>query len=245
MLLLNVFAAFCAAENTDEKNPPPPGVVDPFSGVGVNGADMILDNLLGPKVPDPDLILRCDIMFPDGEVTTFEFVLIGSGIDRSLLGGNRGEPESVGVGGVLTMIGAGLSAAGGVSGTALVSIVCSFPVLGLSGDDALEFSSVDVCLSGKIDPILDATLLLLPSVPAAFSFTAKTPLAFRSGLVFGLPLPLLGVKACFNLPTGEGDRFSEPFVGGRRVLSESDGAEAEATTTSVDLGKVEARGVAN
>lgn len=170
--------------------------------------------------------------------------MISSGFDLSLFEGNRGELESVGVGGVLTIIGAGLSVDGGVRGAALVSIVCSLPVLGLSGDDALEFGSEDVCLSGKIDPILDATLLRLPSVPAAFSFTVTTPLAFRSGLVFGLPPPLLGVKACFNLPTGEGDLFSEPFVvGGRRELSRSDGAEAEAATASVGLGKVEARGV--
>jgi hypothetical protein len=58
MLLLNVFAAFCAAEKTVEKKPPEPGVVEPFSGVGVKGADVILDNLLGPRVADPDRILR-------------------------------------------------------------------------------------------------------------------------------------------------------------------------------------------
>lgn len=41
ILLLNVFAAFCAAEKTDEKNPdwPWPGATAPFSGDGVNGAD--------------------------------------------------------------------------------------------------------------------------------------------------------------------------------------------------------------
>lgn len=58
MLLLKVFAAFCAAENTVEKKPPDPGVIEPFSGVGVKGADVILDNLLGPRVADPDRILR-------------------------------------------------------------------------------------------------------------------------------------------------------------------------------------------
>lgn len=69
MLLLKVLAAFCAAEKTEEKKPLP-GVVEPFSGVGVNGADIMLESLLGPKVPDPDRTLRCDIMFPEGEVTT-------------------------------------------------------------------------------------------------------------------------------------------------------------------------------
>jgi hypothetical protein len=58
MLLLKVFAAFCAAVKTVEKKPPDPGVVEPFSGVGVKGADVIFDSLLGPKVPDPERILR-------------------------------------------------------------------------------------------------------------------------------------------------------------------------------------------
>jgi len=58
ILLVRVLAAFCAAEKTDEKKPLDEGVVVPFSGVGVNGADIMLDNLLGPKVPDPDLTLR-------------------------------------------------------------------------------------------------------------------------------------------------------------------------------------------
>jgi hypothetical protein len=246
MLLLSVLAAFCAAENTEEKNPPPPGVVEPFSGVGVKGADIIFDNLLGPKVPDPDLILLCDIMFPDGEVTTFEVIIIGSGTVLSLPVGKRGELESVGVGGVLTIMGAGLSEEGGVRGTALVSINCNFPVFGLSGEDAFEVDSEDACLSGKIEPILEATLPRLASAPATLSFAGvvtATPLAFRSGLVLGLPPPLRGVKACFSLPTGEGDLFSEPFVGGRRELSTSDGVEAEAATASSGRGKVDARGV--
>lgn len=41
---------------------------------------MIFDSLLGTNVPDPDLIRRCDIIFPEGEVTIFGFVIIGEGI---------------------------------------------------------------------------------------------------------------------------------------------------------------------
>jgi hypothetical protein len=51
-------AAFCAAEKTEEKKPLGEGVAVPFSGVGVNGADIMLDNLLGPRVADPDLTRR-------------------------------------------------------------------------------------------------------------------------------------------------------------------------------------------
>lgn len=239
MLLLSVLAAFCAAEKTEEKNPPVPGVVEPFSGVGVKGADVMFDNLLGPRVPDPDFNLRCEIMFPEGEVTTLEFVIIGSVVDLSLLIGKSGELESVGVGGVLTMMGATRSADGGVRGSEPVSIVGSLPVFGLSGDDELEFGSEDICLSGKIDPILDATLPRLPSTPTVLSFNTVVPLLFRSGLVLGLPPPLRDVKTCFNLPTGEGALFSEPFVGGTREPSGSDGA----ATGSIDLGNVNARGV--
>ena len=47
--------------------------MEPFSGVGVSGADVIFDNLLGPRVADPDLTRRCDIMFPEGDVTTLGF----------------------------------------------------------------------------------------------------------------------------------------------------------------------------
>lgn len=123
-----MFAAFCAAENTVEKKPPELGVFAPLSNVGVKGADVIFDNLLGTNVFDPDRIRRCDIIFPDGDVTTLVFVLIGSGAAWSRLEENRGELVSVGVGGVLTIIGAGFSAAGGVLGGALVSIVDNLAV---------------------------------------------------------------------------------------------------------------------
>lgn len=56
-LLVKVVAAFWAAEKTEEKNPPPPRVEVPdavlepgvfaSSIVGVNGAEIALDNLLG------------------------------------------------------------------------------------------------------------------------------------------------------------------------------------------------------
>ena len=59
-VLLSDVAAFCAAESIDEKKPPPPGVRGPFSGVGVRGASVKFESLLGPiLVPEPDLIRRC------------------------------------------------------------------------------------------------------------------------------------------------------------------------------------------
>jgi len=50
-------------------------------------------------------------MFPEGDVTTFEPAAVG---ELGFEIGNRGEDGSVGVGGVFTMIGAGLSVDGGV-----------------------------------------------------------------------------------------------------------------------------------
>jgi hypothetical protein len=146
----------------------------------------MFESLLGPKVADPDRILRCEIMFPDGDVTTLGFATTGSEVPRSLLDVNRGELGSVGVGGVLTIIGA--SPEGGVVGAVFVSIVWIFAVRGRSGGGVATTAVGVGCLSGNIDPILDATLLRLPS-PAAFSLypiPSPAPPDFRSGLVFGL-----------------------------------------------------------
>lgn len=77
-------AAFCAAAKTDEKNPPvtdmlaalgerKPGVFD-SSIMGVSGADMTLESLLGAWVAESDLTRRCDIMFPEADVIMLEFV---------------------------------------------------------------------------------------------------------------------------------------------------------------------------
>jgi hypothetical protein len=224
MLLLKVFAAFCAAEKTLEKKPLWGfgfGVVDPFSGVGVNGADVIFDNLLGPNGPNADEVdrtLRCEIMFPEGDVMTLGFDDDGSDDPRSRLLAKRGVLESVGVGGVFTIIGA-VSPWGGVCGTALVSIGWTLfvPVRGRSGE---EFNDgCGDCLSGNIAPILDATLPRLSAV--FFSFcNCSTAAALRSGLGVGLGPRRAGLRASFNLRPGEGDRFCDPSVGVLRVVEE-------------------------
>ena len=69
---------FWAAEKTEEKKPPPgepwePGVRT-SSCMGVNGADIALDNLLGACVAESDRTRRCDIMFPEEEVTVLELI---------------------------------------------------------------------------------------------------------------------------------------------------------------------------
>jgi hypothetical protein len=210
MLLVRVFAAFCAAEKTDEKKPVCcvfPGVTDPFSGVGVRGADVIFDNLLGPILfplaNDPERMRLCDIMFPDGEVTTFGFVEIGEPE-------KRGGAVSVGVGGVLTIAGAAFSiVVGGVLGRPFVSIIYgAFGFFSRSGDARTSGDCCGDCLSGKIEPSLAATLpRLFIIVVGSFSLrTGVEPLDFRSGLELGLGA-WRGVKASLSLPTGDADRF--------------------------------------
>jgi hypothetical protein len=56
MVAPSVLAVFWTAENMDEKNVAAGfGDAGPFSGVGVSGADMMLDSLLGPA---PESALR-------------------------------------------------------------------------------------------------------------------------------------------------------------------------------------------
>lgn len=119
IVFVNVFAAFCATEITFEKKPPPPGVGGTvgFSGVGVNGASVLLDSLLGPILdPDPDRARRCEIMLLGGTTTVFGMELPKTSelrLAEPLC--SLGDDESVGVGGVLTITGRADSE-GGVRG---------------------------------------------------------------------------------------------------------------------------------
>lgn len=114
-------AAFCAAENTEEKKPlgdcaVPPGVLI-SSIVGVRGADMELDNLLGGFVAERTRL--CDIIFPEGDVTMFGFDGEGPCFapDFELAVDPVGDAgfASVGVGGVTSVVGASTTF-GGVAG---------------------------------------------------------------------------------------------------------------------------------
>lgn len=108
IVLLKVLAAFCAADNTLEKNPEPGVGGTAFSGVGVRGADTIWESLLGPMlVAEPDLALLCDIMLPDGDTTTLGLVVVELFLEGDV---------STGVGGVLTISGPAGSEVGGVCG---------------------------------------------------------------------------------------------------------------------------------
>lgn len=122
MVLLRLLAVFWTAENMDEKKLAAgfPGVAGgPLSGVGVSGAEVIFESLLGPMAPDPALLLRCAIMFPGEEALE---LLRERGGEVEFLSGCW---ASVGVGGVFTMTGVVISSAwggvcGGLRGSSLV-----------------------------------------------------------------------------------------------------------------------------
>lgn len=168
--------------------------------------------------------------------------MTGSEEPRSLLfGGKRGELASVGVGGVFTMIGAN-SPGGGVEGAEVVLIGWIFAVRGRSGEEVNGSVSRD-WRSGKIAPILEATLPRLLSAMKLFSCDdgLTSPPVCRSGLVFGLEVRR--VKAFFIRPAGDGDRLKEMSGGAFNVLVTSAGVDSEVARLLVVNGKVPARGV--
>lgn len=145
-------------------------------------------------------------MLPDADVTTLGFEVTGSDEPLSRLEGKCGELVSVGVGGVLTMIGA-MSPGGGVEGAEVVFIGWIFAVRGRSGEEVVE-SVWDDCLSGNIAPILEATLPRLLSAIVFFSCDDRLtppPPGCRSGLVFGLGPRR--IKAFLIRAPGDGDRL--------------------------------------
>lgn len=138
IVLLRDVAAFCAAEKTDEKKPPPgagvPGLLaGPVSGMGVKGAFVMFESLLGPILPDPDLPLLWAIMLPWAAppiVSVEAFAAASTTVCEPGPGEEcaKGALWSVGVGGVLTMTGVPFSGLGGVEGTTEVSILVELMV---------------------------------------------------------------------------------------------------------------------
>lgn len=117
---VSVVAAFCAAEKTDEKKPPPALEFSTASGVGVVGSVVLCESLLGTTVVlDPDFVRLWKVEDRVGEPPRVgSFPPQGerlSGDDAALAW-----KGSTGVGGVLMMVGAGLSPEGGVRGVSVV-----------------------------------------------------------------------------------------------------------------------------
>jgi hypothetical protein len=128
IVVVSEVAAFWAAENTDEKNPlagraVPPGVLI-SSSVGVRGADMELESLLGGFVAERTRL--CDIMFPEGDTTTFGFdcdgVCFVPVFEFAVEPVGDGGFASVGVGGVTKVVGASTTF-GGVTGVKVMILL--------------------------------------------------------------------------------------------------------------------------
>jgi hypothetical protein len=131
ILVLMLFAAFCAADIMDEKKPPPPappelavgvGTDSPLSRLGEGGTTVKLDSLLGPSGIASDLARRCTFMLCAEDETPLDLVgepvllLLHEFFESEEASPMRLRVGSVGVGGVFTMAGALVSRVGGVLG---------------------------------------------------------------------------------------------------------------------------------
>lgn len=203
-------AAFCAAAKTDEKKPPAASPLEELgervprllasSIIGVSGADMTLDSLLGDCVAESDLTRRCEIMLPDGDVMVLGFFPA----DIAPLVPNDGLPGgsiswSVGVGGVTCVWGASRPALVGVLGVVTIvgsSLVLEVGLLGLESMDCV-LSEAFVDLPKLILPLL-SLLNSAPRAPPDFT-------ELRSGLFGGLLLSFFApvLKTSLILAPGE------------------------------------------
>lgn len=169
-------------------------------------------------------------------MTTFGFEVIEPGEAE-----NRGDPASVGVGGVLTITGAAFSPVGGVLGRPFGSIIYGdLELLGRSGD-SWSSAAWGVCLSGKICPILAATLprLLIVSRVSFSCRAAGDAWAFRSILGFGL-VDRREMNASLSLPTGDVGAFNDTSPGACREAVVKVGGNAEGETGGDADGDAEA-----
>lgn len=252
--LLSVFvkkdAAFCKPQ---EEKKPPAGVVSrepdfelgvlASSTVGVKGAVIAFESLLGCPTADAERVRRCDIILPE-RLTTMPEASSDAAVD--FLGDVLGAVYfgSVGVGGVTVVSGALTADPGGVAGRFVVS---------MDGSDAFA----DLTLVDKSVLIAEGTggtgggssaafaflfalrlLFLVPLVSVLFVPFPSRLAPFRSGSVFAL----LGCdeKASLNFCRGEVPRAElmlprrelgpsgAPSVsarsGRRRLVDDSEGA---------------------
>jgi hypothetical protein len=217
MVVLNVVAAFWAAENTEEKKPlgdweataVPPGVLT-SSIVGVNGAEIEFESLLGGFVEER--ARRCDIIFPDGETTTLGFDCVAPCFALAFellveLAGDAGGFASVGVGGVTSVVGAS-ARFGGVAGICVIilfgAVEGRFGVDWVSAPSWIEVG--DAC-----NTIVSSSTFDGGRFPPKI---APNPPPLVLGLELSLSPPVLGdvdllwgENASLSLPTGDALRF--------------------------------------
>ena len=176
-----VLAAFWATLKTEEKNPPlevveaPEALRDPLasSRVGVKGADIVCESLLGVLLSER--ILRWVTMFPLGILEAFGFLegeawrvrgLAAADLDVASVAGSS---PSTGVGGVIVVLGGSF---GGDSGTVCIDGVLwvswlmtssDTRMLGMTPDseplDSLRFASLPLIIGAGSFGLLEGDML--------------------------------------------------------------------------------------
>lgn len=201
MVLLRLFVAFWAAEIMEEKKPLADGVVAPLSAVGVRGARVILDSLLGTMLDDAARPRLCAIMLPEALASSGS---VGGSDDWLRFGDGLGCLGSVGVGGVFTMTGVALSLAGGVRGGASVLRPLERRRKRSVGAilAAASASSTDWLRAG----LVEAPFGFVPASGDGSSGLAATA-PVRSGLGLTVPVELFfDLKTSLKRPTGDDGR---------------------------------------
>ena len=191
MISLKLVAAFCAAEKTDEKNPPappgelealtarPPGVLT-SSTVGVSGGAIALDNLLGARVVESDCTLRWAGL-PEAGATVFPLGAVEALLEGASFGKSRS--WSVGVGGVIVVVGASETVlAIDLGDVAICGMLCRlwFGLLRLVCDTPAAAS-----ISEGLEPFFKLTL---------FFFSLEDPAPSESPVPFGASELFSGVS---------------------------------------------------
>lgn len=196
----------------------------------------MLESLLGPIFTEFDRLFRCALIFRDGEVP-FVPEPGPAELQNDFRSGDDCADElanSVGVGGVLTMTGAGLSPVGGVRGGSAVSTFgCT-----------LDRLSVAATLAAAGGSIMGGTFGGLGSAPGVACCSLgllgggrESASDCRSGLeLLELFFPL---KMPLNLPPGEGDRRLGLCGGSKLVLLRRTRSSLDSTETDRFDGKVD------
>jgi hypothetical protein len=216
-VLVKVFAAFCAAETQDAKNPLlgvtfrdsdfAEGVLA-SSIVGVRGAERAFDSLLGwCSEAESERMRRWDIILPDGLTKIPLASFLAAEVSGARVGDfGVGARESTGVGGVTVVSGAFDPVPGGVVGRSLALSEgrLGLEIFGRSGGSVGvpakvgEEARLVVCVCGRASSALTS----------AVSASAPSPCSgCRSGLVPGLLLDFPDCSAFLSFRVGEMPRI--------------------------------------
>lgn len=203
-----------------------------------------MDNLLGPSVTDADRALRCVLRVCVGEcpsdkegLEVFQEALLLSGVELA-------DPDlSTGVGGVLTMTGAGFSSVDGVRGRMSVSIFgCTLvrrsgeAILAAAGGSRIGGSSGGPESAIVVGCCCCCCCCLPTSEDGRWSLEGR-----RSGLVLLLDAAdFLDLNIPFILTPGDGDRRVGLCGGSKPVLLRPRRDSLDSTESDRWLGNVDA-----